>query len=290
MPIAVTPLSPAIGAAVTGVDLARPLDDETFAAILEAFLAHSVLVFPGQSIDDGDQVRFSARFGRLGRRKRKVARPEGGDVHPAVMLISNIRKDGVPIGSLPDGEMMFHSDGAYAENPYIATFLYAIEIPSRGGDTLFASLHAAAEALPAALRRRIAGRRAAHRYYAGTTDKASPAPSLSGEAAQPILRVHEQTGREALFVSRLMTARIEGMDEAESDALLEELFIHTERDAFVYRHRWTPGDLVMWDNRACNHARTDFPGGERRLLRRTTVESLEGAPARIPAAASSAPA
>lgn len=277
MPITVTPLSPVIGAAVTGVDLAQPLDDEAFAEILDAFLAHSVLVFPGQAIEDEDQVRFSARFGRLGKRKRRVARPEAGDVHPAVMLISNIRKDGVPIGSLPDGEMMFHSDGAYSEEPYVATFLYAIEIPSVGGDTLFASLLAAADALPADLRRRVEGRLAVHRYYAGTTDKASPAASLSGEAMQPVLRRHEQNGREALFVSRLMTDRIEGMDRTESDALLEHLFEHTERPEFIYRHRWTPGDLVMWDNRACNHARTDFPGGERRLLRRTTVESLEGA-------------
>jgi taurine dioxygenase len=279
MPIAVEPLSPAIGAAVTGVDLSQPLDDAVFAAIMAAWLRHSVLVFPGQDIADEDQVRFSARFGRLGRRKRKVARPEAGDVHPAVMLISNIRKDGVPIGSLPDGEMMFHSDGAYTDAPYIATFLYAIEIPSVGGDTLFASLYAAAEALPPDLRARIEGRRAVHSYYAGTTDKANPAASLSGEAAKPILRVHEQSGREALFVSRLMTDRIEGMDAEESAEVLEALFAIAEREEHIYRHRWTPGDLVVWDNRACNHARTDFPGGERRLLRRTTVESLEGADA-----------
>jgi taurine dioxygenase len=277
MPIAVTPLSPAIGAAVTGIDLSGPLDDTDFAAILDAFLAHSVLVFPAQAIDAEDQLRFSARFGRLGRRKRRIARPEADDVPDGVMLISNIRKDGVPIGSLPDGEMMFHSDGAYAEEPYLATFLHAVEIPSHGGDTLFASLHAAAEALPAAQRRRIEGRRAVHRYYAGTTDRNSPAASLSGEASQPVLRIHEQNGRETLFVSRLMTHRIEGMEPADSDALLEELFDHVERPEFIYRHRWTPGDLVMWDNRGCNHARTDFPGGERRLLRRTTVESMDGA-------------
>jgi taurine dioxygenase len=277
MAVTVTKLSPHIGAAITGVDLSRPLSDAEFAEIMAAFVAHSVLVFPDQKIEDLDQVRFSERFGRLGRRKRKVARAEGDEVHPSVMLISNIRKDGVPIGSLPDGEMMFHSDGAYSDAPYIATFLYAIEIPSVGGDTLFASLYAAAEALPPELRAKLEGRRALHGYYAGTVDKAKPNDSLSGRATQDVLRVHEQSGREALFVSRLMTEAIEGMDRSESDALLEQLFDLTEREDFIYTHRWTPGELVMWDNRACNHARTDFPGGERRLLRRTTVESLDGA-------------
>jgi taurine dioxygenase len=279
MAVNISPLSPHIAAAVTGVDLSKPLSDAEFAAIMAAWVEHAVLVFPGQELSDEDQVRFSARFGRLGKRKRKVARAEADDVHASVMLISNIRKDGVPIGSLPDGEMMFHSDGAYSEAPYIATFLYAIEIPSVGGDTLFSSLYAAADALPPDLHAKLEGRRAVHGYYAGTVDKSQPQASLSGRAAAPVLRRHEQSGRDALFVSRLMTEAIEGMDKAESDALLATLFDLTERREFIYTHHWTPGDLVVWDNRACNHARTDFPGGERRLLRRTTVESLEGAQA-----------
>ena len=187
------------------------------------------------------------------------------------MLISNIREDGVPIGSLPDGEMMFHSDGAYSETPYKYTLLYAVEVPSVGGNTVFANMYRAYDTLPGDLKERLSGARALHGYHAGTTDKANPAGELSNEIEYPLFISHEDTGRTALFASRLMTLAIIGMEKAESDAVLEQLFDHSEQPELLYEHVWTPGDLVIWDNSCSNHARTDFPSGERRLMRRTTV-------------------
>src|SRR5690606_9175377 len=119
MGIRVEPLSAALGACITGIDLRAPIDDAAFAAIHDAWLEHQVLVFPGQELGEEDQLRFTRLFGEMGGRNRKVAAAEEGRVaHPGIMLISNIREDGKPIGSLPDGEMMFHSDGAYAERPF----------------------------------------------------------------------------------------------------------------------------------------------------------------------------
>ncbi len=271
MAIKATPLSTSLGAEVTGVDLSRPLDADTVSGIQAAWLEHLVLVFRDQDLSEQDQIRFSENFGPLGGRKRQEARPEGDEMHPSIMLVSNIRKDGKPIGSLPDGEMMFHSDGAFSDQPYKATILHAIEVPRSGGDTLFANLYAAYEALPEDTRRKLEGLDAYHCYYAGATRKTGPAGSLSGEFTRPVVSVHDETGRKALFVSRLMTTRIEGLPGAEGEAFLARLLDQTERPEFIYTHRWRPGDLVMWDNRCINHARTDFSPSERRLLRRTAT-------------------
>lgn len=269
MDMEIAPLSAPLGARVTGVDLSRPLDPDTLSAIHAAWLEHLVLVFPDQDLSDADQIRFTGHFGALGARKGRDERSEGEDVHQGVMLVSNIREDGEPIGSLPDGEMMFHSDGAYTTRPYKATVLFAIELPETGGDTLFANLYRAYETLPAALKDRIDGLDACHQYYSGTTMKEQPVGSLSGAITVPVVKIHDETGRRALFVSRLLTERIEG---AGADAALLDLLLdHSENPDCVYAHQWRKGDLVIWDNRCTNHARTDFSPLERRLLRRTTA-------------------
>jgi taurine dioxygenase len=274
MVLTVEKIPGALGARITGVDLTRKLDAGCVAQIKAAWVEHLVLVFPGQTLDEADQIRFSEYFGNLGSRQRKTPVPESDRVREGLMLVSNIRENGKPIGSLPDGEMMFHSDGAYAAQPYKYTLLYAVEIPSRGGNTLFANLYAAYEMLPENLKAGLAGARVVHRYYAGTTDVAKPeADTLSGRKERPVFLVHHESGRTALYVSRLMTDHIVGMARAESDALLAELFDFTERAVVVYEHAWIPGDFVMWDNRCTNHARTDFPATERRLLRRTTINA-----------------
>jgi taurine dioxygenase len=205
------------------------------------------------------------------------------------MLISNIREDGRPIGSLPDGEMMFHSDGSYDEHPYRYTMLYALEVPSRGGNTLFADMYGAYKTLPDALRRRLSGARARHGYYAGRGVTPEIKATLAiGESTDswvhPLFTVHEETGRPVLFANRLLTECIVGLPAAESDALLEALFDHAERRNGIYEHVWRPGDFVIWDNRCVNHARTDFPAGERRLLRRTTVQGVRPDAVRSPTA------
>ena len=269
------PISEAVGARVTEIDLHEEMDDASFQAVHQAWLDYQVLVFPGQKLGEEDQVRFTARFGEVGTRLRKVSSPEGSRVsHFGTMLISNIREDGKPIGSLPDGEMMFHSDGAYAKRPFRYTLLYALEVPSVGGNTQFANMYKAYDALPAGLKRKLSTCHAEHLYYAGNRSEA-PDRSLSGVRQHPVFIEHEETGRTALYVSRLMTSKIVELPQDESDAILGELFDYTEKPEFVYEHVWTPGDFVVWDNRCLNHARTDFSEGERRLLRRTTVFGVD---------------
>ncbi len=283
--VTVTSIDASLGARISDIDLSEPMSDAAFEEIRNAWLDRQVLVFPGQALSEEDQLRFTRRFGEPGGRNRHVPTAEGTRVsHPGIMLISNIREDGKPIGSLPDGEMMFHSDGAYAERPFRYTLLYALEIPSAGGNTIFADLYAACEALPAALKKTLAGCHAEHVYYAGTVQKDKPSESLTGSRVHPLFVRHEETGRTVLFVSRLLTVRIPELPEDESAAVLEELFDHTERREFLYEHVWTPGDFVMWDNRCVNHARTDFSEGERRLLRRTTVLGVHQQAAELDAA------
>ena len=271
--ISVTPLSPVLGGRVEGVDLRRPVDAETARAIREAFLACQVLCFPGQRLSADDQIRFCGLFGRA---DSDYKRPGGIDsgYSRGVMLVSNVRKDGKPIGNLPDGDMQFHSDGSHRECPYRATTLYAIRIPSTGGDTLFANLYAAYDALPEATRARIEGLRVRNVYLLDATHRdvmdRTEAERLRS-ASHPVARVHGETGRKALYVNRLMSREIEGLPPAEGEALLAELIDVTERPELIYAHRWTPGDLLIWDNRCVNHARTDFPADEIRLLRRYTV-------------------
>ncbi|MEE8334629.1 MAG: TauD/TfdA family dioxygenase [Alphaproteobacteria bacterium] len=280
MTITVEPLDAPVGARVTGVDLSRALEETEWTAIHQAWLAHQVLVFPGQTMSEDDQIRFSLHWGEMPVRARYAGRrEEGRRAHQSIMLVSNIREDGVPIGSLPDGEMMFHSDGSYDEHPYRYTTLYALEVPSRGGNTLFADMYGAYETLPDDLRRRLAGMRARHGYYAGRDVTPEIMATLGVGAStdcweHPLFTAHEETGRSVLFASRLLTQCLIGLPEAESDELLHKLFDHAERSELIYEHVWQPGDYVIWDNRCINHARTDFPTGERRLLRRTTVQGV----------------
>jgi taurine dioxygenase len=193
--------------------------------------------------------------------------------HPAVMLISNIREDGKPIGALPDGEMQFHTDQCHQERPAMASMLYAIEVPKTGGNTLFANAYSAYETLPDAIKRRIEGRRAlnAYDYDKAATQRGEKVRDDAPSYAHPVVRTHPATGRKALYVNRLMTRRIEGLPPSESEELLTFLFDHQEQSEFIYEHVWRPGDLVMWDNRCTLHARTDFGPRERRLLRRVTI-------------------
>lgn len=276
MSLSITPLSPACGAEIAGVDLSHPLDKATAEAIYCAWLDHVVLVFRGQKLEEEDQRRVAGYFGAVGERARPLERrPEGSDYDGRFMLITNVRDEkGNPIGSLPDGEMWFHHDMSYVPEPHKATFLYALKIPSRGGNTQFANMYKAYENLPAELKRKLAGRRVLHVYDYATVGRIDPdAADLSRvkHQWQPIFIANPETGRIALYVNRLMAARIEGLPRGESDEILERLFAVVEDPAIRYEHVWKPGDLVMWDNRCSCHARTDFPREEVRMLRRCTV-------------------
>ena len=189
------------------------------------------------------------------------------------MLISNIRENGEPIGALPDGEMMFHHDMIHSEMPDKCTLLYSVEIPSTGGNTLFASGYAAYDTLDPAVRNKLEGRKAIHHYNYGSTQRGDgKGTEVFGESRHPVFRTHEDTGRKAVYVNRLMTVGVEGMPQEESEPLLSAVFDQSEKKEFVYEHVWRVGDLLLWDNRCSSHARTDFPSTERRLMLRTTVQ------------------
>jgi len=265
---AVRQLCPALGAEILGVDLGDPISGSLGQRILDTWHEHLVILFRNQTLDEDSQVRFAETFGAPAR----ITSSRAFSVkHPSVMLISNIREDGKPIGALPDGEMHFHTDQCHQEIPAKATLLYAIEVPSKGGNTLFSNAYSAYEALPEDLQRRIAGRRALNAYTSDTTLRSASYDDAKSSYWHPVVRTHPATGRKALYVNRLMTREIEGLPREESNAILQRLFDHQEQLKFVYEHVWRPGDLLMWDNRCTLHARTDFSSGERRLLRRVTI-------------------
>ena len=275
----VEPLSPALGAEIKGLDLSRDLSAQTIADIRDQWNQHIVLVFRDQGLSEQQQLRFAAGFGTLGERKKPPealkARVEGTQqIDPNVILVTNKVVDGKPVGAFGDGNMWFHIDSGYAERPYKYTFLYALELPSYGGNTRFANMYRAYETLSSEMQKKLAGKKALHVHEYKRSAKVDISGDISGlpHHDHPVCVTHPETGRTSLFVDRLMTARIEGLDEDDSRKTLEALFDHAEQDAFVYEHVWRLGDVVMWDNRCAIHGRTYFPENEPRLLRRCTVE------------------
>jgi taurine dioxygenase len=271
----VVPLTEHIGAEIRGIDLRTKPDEETVRAIYQAWLDHLVIVFPDQKLEQEDLIRVTGYFGELGELHRppKFRPPGFSRILPGIMMISNIRENGEPIGALPDGEMMFHHDMIHAEVPSKATLLYAVEIPSKGGNTLFASGYAAYDTLDPDIRSRLEDKRALHHYNYGSVKKGdNKGTEAYGECVHPVFRTHEDTQRKAVYVNRLMTVKIVEVPEDESDRLLNAVFDHSEKREFVYEHEWRLGDLLLWDNRCSTHARTDFPSTERRLMLRTTVK------------------
>ncbi len=271
----VVPLSHHIGAEIRGIDLRQKPDAETVQAIYRAWLDHLVLIFPEQKLEQEDLVRATGFFGEISALSRPAKYfPKGySRLLPGIMMISNIRENGEPIGALPDGEMMFHHDMIHAEVPSKATLLYAVEIPSAGGNTLFASGYAAYDTLGAAIRTRLEGKKALHHYNYGSTIRGdSRGTEAFAECVHPVFRTHEDTGKKAIYVNRLMTVKVLDIPEDESERLLNAVYDHAEKREFVYEHVWRLGDLLLWDNRCSSHARTDFPSTERRLMLRTTVQ------------------
>jgi taurine dioxygenase len=267
-----------LGAEIVGIDLSAPLSDADFARVHRAHLDYHVVVFRDQRITPQQHVEFSARFGPLQRHVLKQFALAG---HPEILIVSNVVEDGKPIG-LGDAGKYWHSDLSYKELPSLGSLLHAQELPSEGGDTLFANQHLAYDELPAHLRTAIEGRSAEHSYlakYAELQKNAPWRPKLTDAqiaevqaVVHPIVRTHPETGKKALFVSEHFTTRIVGLPEDESQALLNELFAFSSRDALVYRHQWADHDLVFWDNRSVTHLAAGCPDHLRRKLFRTTIE------------------
>ena len=275
----ISKLEAPIGAEIVGLDLRRKLTHEDVSAVLRAWYEYQVVVIRDQELSPQQLVEFTRQLGEPGvpRMPSQAVRDIIPDLPPEVMVVSNVRIDGKPLGLAHDGEMWFHSDMCYVETPHRATMLYAVDLPSTGGDTLFADMYAAYDNLSLDIRDRLEGMTALQVHDYKRTERPGVDLDLTkvGNYAHPVFVTHPKTGKKAVYVNRLMTARIEGLEKAESDSLLEELFAITEDPAIVYAHIWQPGDLVIWDNRCITHARTDFPANERRLLHRTTLVGTE---------------
>lgn len=241
---------------------ANPENEADFAAIHQAFLDHGVIVVRDHALTPEAQVAFSRRFGPLmGRRPStpdKVLMPG----LPEIVVLSNRKVNGETVG-ITDAGRYWHSDLCFEEEPNMATILHAVEVPPEGGDTLFADLKGAYDTLPSGLKAQVAGKRAAHtfrKHYLEVMAAGSPRPPLTPEQFEalalnyhPIVRTHPETGAKSLFVNPGHTTEIEGMEETESQALLDALFQHSLQDRLIYRHKWRVGDTVIWDNRRVMH-------------------------------------
>ena len=277
--IEVKRLGPQIGAEIHGVDV-KTLDDASFASIYRAWLDHNVVVVPDQALEIADFLRYSRRFGIV------VPHPSKSTRHPQYPEITmlGVNKFG-PDGQLDmaiyrRGAEGWHTDGAYDAEPFKATQLYALAVPSRGGDTHFASMYAAYDALPPVLRTRLEGRLGAFTY--GGRKKAT---ALLNEEDRnwtpvfhPIIRTHPETGRKGLYFDPGKILRIEGLPAEESDALIEELTERMIQPEGEYRHRWRRGDIVIWDNRCSYHkAAGDYPPEEDRIHWRVSIKERPAA-------------
>ena len=260
----------ALGAEVSGVDLSKPLGEDTAWGLVEAFHAHLVLVFRGQSLDPCAQIAFTRLFGEPHEHPlRTRASVEG---FPEVLILET--RPG-RIGARND---YWHSDISHAERPPAASILHALVVPDGLGDTMFCNMYRALDTLSPGMRRLLDGMEAMHsaeatmrRAQEKGTD-ALPVESVPPPQAHPVLRTHPHTGRRALFVNPHFTVSFAGMTRVESAPLLDYLAVHSTRPENVYRHRWAAGDVVIWDNRCAMHyAVRDYDDGVHRKLHRTTA-------------------
>jgi taurine dioxygenase len=281
--IAVIPTTPVLGAEIRVGDL-RSLDEAAFERVLRAWHDHAVVLFRGQALSDRDLVAFSRRFGDLDWAPIQETGRRFVEGMPEIYIVSNVKVNGEPIGSLGDGEAVWHTDMSYLDMPPKASMLYALEIPTSGGNTSFCSMYAVYDALPDALKRRIAGLEIKHdgTYNSGGYVRqgvtATDDPRTSPGAMHPLVCTHPDTGRRMLYLGRRRNAYIGGLELAESEALLDELWSYVERPELAWEHVWRVGDLVLWDNRCTMHRRDAFDPEQRRVMHRTQVKG-ESAPA-----------
>lgn len=262
-------------AEIEGVDLSRPMTAAAFKPIRAAFLDHSVLVFRGQDLTRAALVAFSRHFGEL--LIHVLNQYLAGDV-PEVMRLSNTDESGKRV-VFRNGAEAWHTDLSFTDRPSLATLLYGEAIPPEGGDTLFCDGYAAFEALDARMNRRIDGMKAVHSFSRYQRNRFPERPltdaqrAKTPDVAHPVVRVHPETGRKALFIGDDVISHVEGMDRMEGKALMDELLRHATEDRFVYRHRWRCGDLVVYDNRCTLHRATEYDQEKHvRTLLRTSIK------------------
>jgi taurine dioxygenase len=276
-PIEVSPTQAALGAEVRGVDL-RNLDELQFAALQRAWHDHQVILVRGQTLSDQDLIAFSRRFGDLDWAPVQETGRRFVEGLPEIYIVSNVTVNGQPIGSLGAGEAVWHTDMSYLDVPPMASMLYALEVPSAGGNTSFCSMYAVYEALPDKLKHRIANLKIKHdgTYNSGGYLRqgvtATDDPRTSPGALHPLVCTHPDTGRRMLYLGRRRNAYLVGLELSDSEALLDELWDFVERPEFAWEHVWRVGDLVLWDNRCTMHRRDPFDASARRIMHRTQIK------------------
>ena len=265
-----------VGAEVRGIDLAG-VGEIQVEAVKRAWYRHDVLIFRNQKLSDDDLLSFSRHFGTLDPPPNQGAGRKSPPGYPDIYVVSNVLDEkGEPIGALGDGEAAWHTDMSYIAQPPDASMLYSLEIPAQGGDTCFCGMKAALAKMPRQLVERIRNLDIKHD---GTYDSggyvrkgmaASNDPRTSAGTPHPIVTRHPVSGDESLYLGRRRNAYIMGLEVAESERLLDEIWRYVE--TAVYRHRWALGDLVLWDNRTTMHRRDAFDPKARRVMHRTQIK------------------
>src|SRR4051794_20655242 len=267
----------ALAAVVRGIDL-RTLTDRDFERTMQAWHDHSVLLFRGQTLTDQDLIAFSRRLGDLDWAPIQETGRRFVEGLPEIYIVSNVLVKGEPIGSLGDGEAVWHTDMSYLDVPPKASMLYSLEIPPAGGNTSFCTMYGVYEALPPPLKERIAGLKIKHdgTYNSGGYVRQGVTPTddplTSPGAVHPLVCTHPANGRRMLYLGRRRNAYLIGLPLAESEALLDELWTFVDRPELAWEHVWRVGDLVLWDNRCTMHRRDAFDPGARRIMHRTQVK------------------
>ncbi len=275
----ITKLTPQFGAAITGLKLGE-LDDAQFAALKQVWHQHrGLLAFPKQNISDDDLLAFSRRFGWLDSPPNQEHGRQSPEGYPDIYVVSNVKdKAGHPIGALGDGEAVWHTDMSYESSPPLASMLTAREIPGSGGDTWFTDMTGVYDDLPPALKQRIATLKVKHdgTYNSGGFLRAGVKPTDNPMHApgtlHPAVIRRPETGDAVLYLGRRRMSYISGLTLDESEALLNELWKYPAAEHRIYKHRWSIGDLVLWDNRTTMHRRDPFPAAQRRLMHRTQIK------------------
>ncbi|MBM3573089.1 MAG: TauD/TfdA family dioxygenase [Alphaproteobacteria bacterium] len=274
----ITALAAPLGAEIAEIDLAKPLNQNEFNRLEQAWRERLVLIVRDQKLSDPALIAFSRHWGEL---DPPGPNPYGRSfmpAHPEINVISNVVEDGQPIGNLGAGEAVWHADMTYIERPPKAAILHALEVPSTGGNTYFTNMFAAYDALPDGLKEKIAGRAAIHDASLNSAgflrrgyEPVSDVRQTKG-ARHPLVRTDAAGGRKALFLGRRRNAYILGMDIAESEALLDALWAHAGQMRFAMCHEWRVGDVLIWNNLAVLHRRDPFDPAARRVMHRTQIK------------------
>ena len=275
--IEVIPTGRPLGAEVRGIHL-NTLGEAAFARLMQAWHQYSVVLIRDQRLSDQELIAFSRRLGDLDWAPVQETGRRFVEGLPEIYIVSNVKVDGEPIGSLGDGEAVWHTDMSYLDVPPKASMLYALEVPPSGGNTSFCTMYGVYETLPRALKDRIAGLKIKHdgTYNSGGYVRQGVTPTddpmTSPGAVHPLVCTHPDTGRRMLYLGRRRNAYLVGLELSESEALLDELWSFVARPEFAWEHVWRVGDLVLWDNRCTMHRRDAFDPKSRRVMHRTQVK------------------